>query len=37
MAQIAIGNFEKVRALAANGRVLLTGGARAAPTSKITA
>jgi len=37
MANLAIGNIEKVRALAANGRVLLVGGARAAPASKLTA
>ncbi|SEK98366.1 chromosome partitioning protein, ParB family [Stigmatella aurantiaca] len=37
MAQLAIGNIEKVRALAANGRVLLAGGARAASASKLTA
>jgi ParB family chromosome partitioning protein len=37
MANLAIGNIEKVRALAANGRVLLVGGARAAPASRLTA
>ncbi|KFE68432.1 HEAT repeat domain-containing protein [Hyalangium minutum] len=37
MANLAIGNIEKVRALAANGRVLLAGGARAASASKLTA
>lgn len=37
MANLAIGNIEKVRALAANGRVLLVGGARAASASKLTA
>jgi ParB family chromosome partitioning protein len=37
MANLAIGNIEKVRALAANNRVLLVGGARAAPASKLTA
>ncbi|WP_224240450.1 HEAT repeat domain-containing protein [Hyalangium gracile] len=37
MANLAIGNIEKVRALAANGRVLLVGGARVAPASRLTA
>ncbi|MDY7226456.1 HEAT repeat domain-containing protein [Hyalangium rubrum] len=37
MATLAIGNIEKVRALAANGRVLLLGGARAASASRLTA
>ncbi len=37
MANLAIGNLEKVRALAANGRVLLVGGARVAPASRLTA
>ncbi|HYH99410.1 hypothetical protein, partial [Hyalangium sp.] len=37
MANLAIGNIEKVRALAANGRVLLVGGARVASASKLTA
>ncbi|MFL5347805.1 MAG: HEAT repeat domain-containing protein [Hyalangium sp.] len=37
MANLAIGNIEKVRALAANGRVLLAGGARVAPASRLTA
>ncbi|MBN1205943.1 MAG: HEAT repeat domain-containing protein, partial [Myxococcaceae bacterium] len=37
MANTGIGHFEKVRALAANGRVLLVGGARASPASRLTA
>ncbi|WP_309892564.1 HEAT repeat domain-containing protein [Archangium sp.] len=37
MASLAIGNYEKVRALAANARLLLVGGARASSTSRLTA
>ncbi|ADO67966.1 HEAT repeat domain-containing protein [Stigmatella aurantiaca] len=37
MANLAIGNIEKVRALAANSRVLLVGGARATSASRLTA
>ncbi|PTL85016.1 HEAT repeat domain-containing protein [Vitiosangium sp. GDMCC 1.1324] len=37
MASLAIGNYEKVRALAANARLLLVGGARASATSRLTA
>ncbi|AKQ69957.1 hypothetical protein A176_006869 [Myxococcus hansupus] len=37
MPVLAIGNFEKVRALAANARVLLVGGARASAASRLTA
>ncbi len=33
----AIGNIEKVRALAANGHVLLVGGARASAATQLTA
>jgi ParB family chromosome partitioning protein len=37
MASLAIGNYEKVRALAANARLLLVGGSRASATSRLTA
>ncbi|MFP2934623.1 hypothetical protein ACLESO_57845, partial [Pyxidicoccus sp. 3LG] len=37
MPVLAIGNFEKVRALAANARALLVGGARAAAATRLTA
>jgi ParB family chromosome partitioning protein len=37
MPVLAIGNIEKVRALAANARVLLAGGARASAASRVTA
>ncbi|RKH14345.1 hypothetical protein D7X74_20205 [Corallococcus sp. CA047B] len=37
MANLSIGNIEKVRALAANARLLLVGGTRAAPDSRLTA
>jgi ParB family chromosome partitioning protein len=37
MSVLAIGNFEKVRALAANARLLLVGGARASAASRVTA
>ncbi|NMO20999.1 hypothetical protein HPC49_28215 [Pyxidicoccus fallax] len=37
MPVLAIGNIEKVRALAANARVLLVGGARASSASRVTA
>ncbi|MCY1018028.1 HEAT repeat domain-containing protein [Pyxidicoccus sp. MSG2] len=37
MPVLAIGNIEKVRALAANARVLLLGGARASASSRVTA
>jgi ParB family chromosome partitioning protein len=37
MASLAIGHYEKVRALAANARLLLVGGARASATSRLTA
>ncbi|WP_257459482.1 HEAT repeat domain-containing protein [Archangium lipolyticum] len=37
MASTAIGNYEKVRALAANARLLLVGGARASANSRLTA
>jgi ParB family chromosome partitioning protein len=37
MASLAIGHYEKVRALAANARLLLVGGARASAISRLTA
>lgn len=37
MANLSIGNIEKVRALAANARLLVVGGTRAAPDSRLTA
>ncbi|NOJ96130.1 PQQ-binding-like beta-propeller repeat protein [Corallococcus coralloides] len=37
MANLSIGNIEKVRALAANARLLLVGGTRAAADSRLTA
>ncbi|WNG32447.1 hypothetical protein F0U61_01600 [Archangium violaceum] len=37
MASLAIGQYEKVRALAANARLLLVGGARASVNSRLTA
>ncbi|RJS21315.1 hypothetical protein DRW03_18095 [Corallococcus sp. H22C18031201] len=37
MANLAIGNIEKVRALAANARLLLVGGARASTDSRLIA
>ncbi|HEX8824134.1 MAG TPA: HEAT repeat domain-containing protein, partial [Archangium sp.] len=37
MASLSIGHYEKVRALAANARLLLVGGARASATSRLTA
>ena len=37
MATLAIGNIEKVRALATNARLLLVGGSRAASASRLTA
>ncbi|MFP2909927.1 WD40 repeat domain-containing protein [Pyxidicoccus sp. 3LFB2] len=37
MSVLAIGNIEKVRALAANARMLLVGGARASAASRVTA
>ena len=37
MASLSIGHYEKVRALAANARLLLVGGARAASNSRLTA
>jgi ParB family chromosome partitioning protein len=37
MGNVAIGNFEKVRALAANGLVLLVGGVRASSATQLTA
>ncbi|WP_342377781.1 HEAT repeat domain-containing protein [Myxococcus stipitatus] len=37
MSVLAIGNIEKLRALAANTRVLLLGGARASTASRVTA
>ncbi|WIG99412.1 HEAT repeat domain-containing protein [Myxococcus sp. SDU36] len=37
MPVLAIGNIEKVRALAANARLLLVGGARASTASRLTA
>lgn len=37
MPVLAIGNIEKVRALAANARMLLVGGARASASSRVTA
>ena len=37
MPVLAIGNIEKVRALAANTRLLLVGGARASAASRVTA
>src|SRR5689334_11225347 len=37
MASLAIGHYEKVRALAANARLLLVGGARASADSRLTA
>ncbi len=37
MATLAIGHYEKVRALAANARLLLVGGARASASSRLTA
>ncbi|MFY0562688.1 HEAT repeat domain-containing protein [Archangium lansingense] len=37
MASLSIGHYEKVRALAANARLLLVGGARAATNSRLTA
>ncbi|HYO53647.1 HEAT repeat domain-containing protein [Archangium sp.] len=37
MASLSIGHYEKVRALAANARLLLVGGARASAHSRLTA
>jgi ParB family chromosome partitioning protein len=37
MASLSIGHYEKVRALAANARLLLVGGARASSLSRLTA
>ncbi|RKH20166.1 hypothetical protein D7V77_31445 [Corallococcus sp. CA041A] len=37
MANLSIGNIEKVRALAANARLLIVGGTRAAADSRLTA
>ncbi|WP_375755460.1 HEAT repeat domain-containing protein [Corallococcus exercitus] len=37
MANLSIGNIEKVRALAANARLILVGGTRAAADSRLTA
>ncbi|NOK36779.1 hypothetical protein HMI49_26590 [Corallococcus exercitus] len=37
MANLSIGNIEKVRALAANARLILVGGTRAAVDSRLTA